>query len=270
MNIVVLVKEVPDMERVQFDRERGVINRASAEAEINPFDRNALQAAVNIRQQLARGGKACTITALTMGPSKAEKTLRDVYARGADRCVLLTDRKFGGADTLATSHTLAAAVRSLKAYDLILCGEKTVDGDTAQVGPEVAEFLEIPHCCYVEKIECGSDAVEVTTAELCGSGQVRRMEYPALISVTKNIAAPTLPTLKRKLESLQADITVRSFSDISSWVEEARIGGKGSPTRVAKIEIPREEVRESKAYDTYGEFAPVFQKIARELAEWSK
>lgn len=264
MDIVVFIKEVPDMERVQFDRERGVVNRASAEGEINPFDRNALQAAVNIKRMRMESGESCTITALTMGPPRAERTLRDAYARGADRCVLLSDRRFGGADTLATSHTLKAAIRRLGQYDLILCGEKTVDGDTAQVGPEVAELLHIPHCCYAEHIDCGAEFLTVTAAGICGRRQVRRLWYPALVSVTKDIAAPELPAFKRKLESLTADVGLWTYDDLSEWVEEAQVGAKGSPTRVAKIEIPRQEAKESRICGDYAAFSPLFIKAAQE------
>lgn len=244
MKIVVLVKEVPDMERVRFDSERGVVDRSSANTEINPFDLNALQAAVDIRKEL--GGE---ITVLTMGPPGAEKSLRDSYARGGDKGVLLSDRKFGGADTLATSGTLAAAIKKIGDYDLIICGEKSVDGDTAQVGPEVAEFLELPHACYVEKVDFISRSeIHVTIEDLCGSKQERVMYLPALISVTKNINYPELPILKRKIESLKIDIKKYSLDDIKGYITEGETGGKGSPTRVVKIEIPGERIKESKIY----------------------
>lgn len=264
VHLIVLIKEVPDMEQVKFDSERGTINRASAKAEINPFDRNALQAAVNLKKELLEQGRACHITALTMGPQKAEETLRDVYARGADRCILLTDRRFGGADTLATSRTLAAAIHNLGEYDVVLCGEKTVDGDTAQVGPEVAELLGIPHCCYAESLSISEEYLEVTTGEICGSGQVRQMNRPALVSVTKNIATPVLPTLKRKLESRKAEMIAWSYEEIAGWVEETDIGSKGSPTKVAKIEVPKEETRTCTVFDHYSSFSPIWRQTIRE------
>lgn len=261
MQIIVLVKEVPDMERVRFDSERGVIDRTSAEAEINPFDRNALQAAVNLKQQLTEVGEDCVITALTMGLPKAEHTLRDVYARGADRCVLLTDRAFGGADTLATSHALAAAIHALGGCDLILCGEKTVDGDTAQVGPEVAQLLDLPHSCYVDEIVPVGGEIEVRVGELCGCVQLRRMTLPALVSVSKNIAAPQLPTLKRKLESLRAPVETLDFAALSDYLQPEVVGVKGSPTRVAKIEIPPQESKNAEIFDDYSAFAPLLGSV---------
>ena len=127
MKILVLLKEVPDMEKVRFDSQRGVVDRSSAPAELNPFDESALQAALDLKRKTG-----AHVTVLTMGPPRAELTLQDACARGADAGILLTDRAFGGADTFATSRTLAAAIATLD-YDLILCGEKSVDGDTAQV-----------------------------------------------------------------------------------------------------------------------------------------
>lgn len=244
MNIVVLVKEVPDMNRVKFDREKGIVDRSSAEAEINPFDMNALQAAVDIKKRIG-----AEVTVLTMGPPKAEKSLKDAYARGADRGVLLTDRKFGGADTCATSYTLASGIKKIENYDLIICGEKSVDGDTAQVGAEVAEFLDIPHAYHVDKIrEINMDSVEVITDKICGYNQIRRMKLPALISVTKNINHPELPTVDRKLESLDVEIECFGLSNLEEYMSEENAGFKGSPTKVVKIKIPKEETRMSRIF----------------------
>ena len=244
MNIIVLIKEVPDMDRVRFDKEKGVVDRSSAEAEINPFDMNALQAAVDLKNEYN-----VKITVVTMGPPKSERSLRDAYARGADECVLLTDRKFGGSDTFATSVTLAAAIQKIKEYDLIICGEKSVDGDTAHVGAEVAEILNIPHAYYVEKINnINEKEMEVNASNTGGSKQIRRMELPALIGVTKDINIPKLPTVKRKLESLDIKIEKLEMKDLLDYMTEEDAGFKGSPTKVSKIEIPKEAFRESRIY----------------------
>lgn len=244
MNIVVLVKEVPDMDRVKFDTERGVVDRSSAEAEINPFDMHALQAAVDLKHEYG-----ARVTVITMGPPKAEKSLRDAYARGADSCVLLTDRKFGGSDTCATSRILASAIKSIKAYDLIICGEKSVDGDTAQVGAEVAEFLDVPHAYYVEKVTGINEAeIEVISSKICGSKQVRKMKLPALISVNKDINMPKLPTLRRKLESLDIKIERLGMEDLADYITEESTGIKGSPTKVSRIEVPGAAAREGRIY----------------------
>jgi len=243
MNILVLIKEVPDMEKVRFDSDSGRVDRSSAAAELNPFDENALQAALDIKD----GRDDIVVTALTMGPLGAAKSLKDAYARGADQGVLLTDRNFGGADTYATAETLAAAIVKLGGYDLILCGEKSVDGDTAQVGAEVAEVLNLPHAYYVEEIlQLTENKVQVVIENLCGQKQYRTMELPALLSVTKNISRPKLPVLDRKLESLEIELQTLSLRDLD--ISEAEVGLRGSPTKVSKIVIPEEAKKEGSLY----------------------
>lgn len=261
-HIFVLIKEVPDMTRVKFDSEKGTVNRNSADAEMNPFDLNALQAAVDLKQICG-----CQVTAVIMGPPKAEKSLKDAFARGADRCVLVTDAKFGGSDTLATSRTLAAAVKKMGKPDLILCGEKSVDGDTAQVGAEVAERMGIPHSYYVEEI-CGMSEKEVTVRveDLSGKKQERVMTLPALLSVTKNINFPQMPTLKRKLESLDAEIIRLKLADLEGLLTEEETGFKGSPTKVLKIEVPSLKTRDSKIFrESYGEFSAAIRGAIKEV-----
>jgi len=236
-----MIKEVPDMERVRFDRERGVVDRVSASAEINPFDLYALQAAVDLRDRY--GGR---VTAISMGPPRCVESLRDAWARGADACICVTDRRFGGADTLATSRTLAAAIAQLD-YDLILCGEKSVDGDTAQVGAQVAEHLDIPHSYYVEHVmDIVDGIISLTTADICGAKQSRKMKLPALVSVSRQISVPLLPTLQRKLESIDIDVQKFDLDDLS--LSETDVGSKGSPTRVSKIVVPETIGRDSKIF----------------------
>lgn len=242
MKILVLLKEVPDMEKVKFDSARGVVDRSSAPAEINPFDESALQAALALKQTCD-----AQVTVMTMGPPRAERSLQDAYARGADAMVLLTDRAFGGSDTIATSRTLAAAIKTGH-YDLILCGEKSVDGDTAQVGAETAQLLGIPHACYVDRIfACDGQTVRVRIENLCGNQQVRTMTLPALVSVTKNIRKLQLPTVARKLESLQVHAVKLGLADLPDLKKEDT-GFAGSPTKVAKIEVPKAVMRGSKIY----------------------
>lgn len=262
MDIFVLIKEVPDMAKVKFDSERGTVNRSSADAEMNPFDLNALQAAVDLKERYG-----CRVTAIIMGPPKAEASLKDAFARGADRCVLVTDVKFGGSDTLATSRTLAAAVKKTGAPSLILCGEKSVDGDTAQVGAEVAELMEIPHSYYVEKIQDLSEKeVRVTVEDLGGKKQERAMSLPALLSVTKNINFPQMPTLKRKLESLDTEIAVLRLADLQGMLTEEETGFKGSPTQVLKIEVPKMKTRDSKVFrEGYDEFRDAIRQTIEDV-----
>lgn len=242
MRILVLVKEVPDMEKVRFDSERGVVDRSSAPAEINPFDESALQAALDLKERCG-----AQVTVVTMGPTRAVKTLQDAYARGADNGILITDRAFGGSDTIATSRTLAAAIAE-EEYDLILCGEKSVDGDTAQVGAETAQLLHIPHAYYVDSIEeVREGQVRVSIENLCGSRQIRTMQTPALIGVTKNIGKLKLPTVARKLESLTVEVKTVGLADLQGLSREDT-GFNGSPTKVAKIEVPKAVERESVIY----------------------
>ncbi|MBP1926970.1 electron transfer flavoprotein beta subunit [Sedimentibacter acidaminivorans] len=257
MDILVLIKEVPDMQKVKFDSEKGVVNRSSAESEINPFDMNALQTAIDLKRKYN-----ATVTVLTMGPPSAEKSLRDAFARGCDHLVLMTDRKFGGSDTYATAKTLASGIKYLEKYDLIVCGEKSVDGDTAQVGAEVAEFLNIPHSYYVEKINNINELeVEVVVESLSSSKQVRKMKLPALIGVTKNINIPKLPTVNRKLESLEVDVKKISLDDLSEYISEIDTGFKGSPTKVSKIIIPHPLERTSQIFkDDYISFKEAIKK----------
>ena len=262
MKILVLIKEVPDMEKVRFDSERGGVDRAKAPAEINPFDENALQIAIELKKKFAD----CEVTALTMGPPRAEESLKMAYARGADRCVLLTDRAVGGSDTKATASALSSVIRKLGGFDLIVCGEKSVDGDTAQVGAEVAEMLDIPHCYYAEKIlDIADDHIDVRIAELWGKYQNRRLRFPALVGVTKNIIKPKLPTVKRRLESLTVEVEKLGLADLEGFVTAEEVGFKGSPTRVAKVVVPPEQKRSTELFRGDDKaFMDKFREVLRE------
>lgn len=241
MNIVVLIKQVPDMEKVKFDSERGVVDRKSAGTEINPFDMNALETAVQIGEKINS-----SVIALTMGPPSAEKALKESIARGANDGILLSDRKFGGADTKATSLVLANGIKKIGNFDLVICGEKSVDGDTGQVGAETAEFLKIPHAYYVDEIlEINEESIKVISS-ICGSRYVKKIKLPALISVTKDINTPRLPSLKNKMMARKAEITTWTMDDLSDLINSEIVGIKGSPTRVKKIEVPAVVKREGK------------------------
>ena len=243
LKIVVLVKQVPDIEKVKFDAEKRKIDRTSASAETNPFDLNALEAAFQIKEKL--GGE---ITAITMGPSQAESTLRDALARGADRVILLRDRKFAGADTLATSYTLASAIKKIGHFDLIICGEKTVDGDTGQVGPEVAEHLSIPHVAYVFGIKRLSKEKITVESDVEGDYYLVELRFPALITVTKDINQPRLPSLREKLEARKQEIETWNADDLTDVADVSRFGVSGSPTMVARITFPSEKGRKGKIF----------------------
>lgn len=243
MEIIVLVKQVPDMEKVRFDREKGTIDRSSASAEINPFDLNALEAAIQIGEKTN-----AHITALTMGPPQAEEVLREAIARGANKGILLTDMKFGGSDVKATSRILSAAIEKIGEYDLIIAGIQTVDGDTGQVGPETAGYLGIPHISNVETIKNYSEkGIEVISSVWEGR-YLKKGNYPIMITVTKDVNIPRLPTFKNKMNARKAEITKWSYEDLRDFVSETKIGVKGSPTKVRKIMVPSQSVREGRLY----------------------
>jgi electron transfer flavoprotein beta subunit len=238
LNIIVLIKQVPEIDEVKFDLEKGRLDRRSASAVINPFDLNALEAAVQIKEKMEG-----TVTALSMGPKKTERSLRDAIARGADKAVLLTDASFSGADTLATSYTLASAIKKLDAFDLIICGEKTIDGDTAQVGPEVAELLGIPHVAYVEEIRKVEEERIMVESKMGKNHYFIEIDFPGLITTTKDVNTPRLPKLRDKLKSRNAEIPKWGAKDLSEVSRPECFGLSGSPTWVAKTYAPLSEKR---------------------------
>jgi electron transfer flavoprotein beta subunit len=249
LRIVVPIKQVPDMKQVKFDTEKAKVDRSSADVEINPFDLYALETAVQLKAKL--GG---AVTAISMGPRRAESALRDALARGADTAVLLEDKNFAGADTLATSYTLASAIKKLGKFDLIVCGEKTVDGDTGQVGPELAEHLNIPHLAYVsELVDVGQKLVVVCDME--GEAYTVEAGFPVLITVTKDVNAPRLPTFRDKAKARQAEVAIWDAEELSAIADPGRFGARGSPTRVQKVFIPSEEGRKGKIFRNPGDEA---------------
>ncbi|MGM0401790.1 MAG: electron transfer flavoprotein subunit beta/FixA family protein [Chloroflexota bacterium] len=239
LGIVVLIKQVPEMEQVQFDVESGTLDRSSAGVEINPFDLNALEQAVRIKEEC--GGE---VTAISMGPSRAESALREALARGADRAILLSDRAFAGADTWATSLTLSTAIKKLDGFDLIICGEKTVDSDTGQVGAAVAEFLSIPHVAYVTEVRNADQDGLTVAQDIWGGIYLKKLQFPGLITVTKDINEPRLPTLQDKLKSRNAPIEMWDMDDFSDTLAPDDVGLRGSPTKLRKV---TDIVPESKA-----------------------
>ena len=189
MKIIVCMKQVPATSQVEIDPETGAMKRLSADTRTNPYDLFALETALQIKEKT--GG---TVVVLTMGPGQAEAMMKDAYTMGADEAVILSDRKFAGADVLATSYTLAQGIHVLGSADLIICGRQTTDGDTAQVGPAIAEHLGIPHCAWVSEIlRVDSDSIEVRQ-DLVSVSQISRMHFPCLITVDKDMFVPRLPS----------------------------------------------------------------------------
>ncbi len=231
MDILVCIKQVPDTAEVRINPETNTLIREGVPSIINPYDLHALEAALQIREKT--GGK---VTAVTMGPPQAEEALREAVSMGVDEVRLISDRAFAGADTWATSYALYKALDKL-GFDIILCGKQAIDGDTAQVGPEVAEFLNIPHISYVRKIEDVSGS-GIRVQRLMDEGyDVVESPLPVLLTVVKEINTPRLPSLKGKMAAKKAVITKMDLAAIGA--EEENVGLKGSPTQVRNIFAPQ-------------------------------
>lgn len=231
MNIIVCVKQVPSSNEVRLDPVTNTIVRDGRAAVINPFDSHALEAALCLRERL--GG---TVSVLSMGIPACGTMLRDCIARGADCAMLLTDRTFAGADTLATSYALSLGAKKLAPFDLILCGRMAVDGDTAQIGPELAERLDIPHVTDVFDIEPGQDCLFVRRETDDGVERLR-VPLPALLTVTRELGNPRLPSITGVLHGEQSEVTVLSAQDANADPDQC--GLSGSPTQVTRTFVPQ-------------------------------
>jgi electron transfer flavoprotein beta subunit len=232
MNIIVCIKQVPGTTQVDIDPETGVLKRDGVSAKMNPYDLYALEAALRIKKQLG-----ARVTALTMGPSQAQAVIREAYMMGADEGYILSDRKFAGSDVLATSYTLAGGIRKIGSYDLIICGKQTTDGDTAQVGPAIAEHLLIPHVAWVRSIESVDETGIVVEQNMEDSLEAVRLKFPCLISVEKDIYTPRLPSYLNLLRTKDRPVAVMGLSDLSDRSEKS-YGLSGSPTQVERVFQP--------------------------------
>ena len=230
MNIAVCIKQVPDTAEVKINPETGTLIREGVPSIINPYDMHALEAALQIKEQ--KDGK---ITAVTMGPPQADAALREAISMGIDEGVLLSDRAFAGSDTWATSYTLTMAMKKINP-DIILCGKQAIDGDTAQVGPELAEMLDIPHVAYVRKIEEITDS-SIRVQRLMDDGyDVVEASLPVLLTVVRELNEPRLPSLRGKMAAKKAEIITWTAADIGAIEENT--GLSGSPTEVKNIFAP--------------------------------
>lgn len=231
MNILVCIKQVPDAKDVKLDPETNTLAREGVESIMNPFDRHALEEAVRIKEE--HGGE---VTALSMGPPQAEAVLREAISCGADHGVLVSDRGFAGADTWATSYTLAQAAKTLGEFDLILCGKQAIDGDTAQVGPGLAARMDIPYVTCVQKTRSLADNNVVVERMMDDGYDVLQVSLPALLTVVKDINDPRVASLKGKMKAKKAAIKTLSADDINA--EKQYIGLAGSPTQVVNVFAP--------------------------------
>ncbi len=233
MEIIVCVKQVPDTNEVKIDPKTGTLIREGIPSIINPEDKVALEAALNLKAEY--GG---TVTVLSMGPRQAEVALKEALAMGADQAILVSDRAFAGADTLATSYTLAKAIEKIGKFDLIFCGRQAIDGDTAQVGPEIAEQLGIPQVTYVKEIKMEGEVLEVKKALEDGYAVVET-SLPALLTVISDLNEPRYPSIKGIVDAYKNEIISWTAEDL--LVEKSRLGLDGSPTQVVKTFTPTSE-----------------------------
>ncbi len=233
MKIVVCIKEVPATTKVKINPETNTLMREGVESIINPYDVYALEEGVCVKERLGGG----SVVALSMGPPQVERSLKEAISLGADEAILLSDRAFAGSDTLATSYTLAMALDKIGDVGLVICGKQAIDGDTAQVGPEMSEKLDIPFVACVRKILEITEEKAIVERMTDDGYDVIELPLPAVITVVKDINTPRIAGLKGKMRAKKARITVWTATDINA--DEERIGLTGSTTKVTKVFAPQ-------------------------------
>jgi len=232
LEIMIPIKQVPETSNVKMDKDTGTMIREGVVSVINPLDLYAIETGIQLKEKF--GGK---VTVCTMGPQSAVKALKEAIAMGCDEGFLISDKKFAGADTWATSYTISEAIKKLGSYDLVIAGERATDGDTGQVGPGIAAWLGLPLATYVSKIDNVTDESIVVERLVEDGYQILQMPLPALLTVVKEISNPRLPTLRGKKKARACQLQVMSAADLQ--LNDACIGLKGSPTRVIKIGYPK-------------------------------
>ena len=240
MNIAVCIKQVPGTSQVEIDPVTGVLKRDGVESKMNPYDLYALETALRFKQEYG-----ATVTAVTMGPPQAKEVIREAFMMGVDNGVILSDRRFGGADVLATSYTISQGLRAAGDFDLIICGKQTTDGDTAQVGAEVSEYLGIPNVANVLSVDDVKDGKVYVTASLDEKVVKMSVKLPCLISVDGDINSPRLPSYKAKKALTGDEVKFLSFADFGDQNAD-HYGLTGSATQVERI-FPPEKKKERAA-----------------------
>jgi electron transfer flavoprotein beta subunit len=259
VNIVVCIKQVPGTTKVKINPETGTLIREGIEAVVNPFDEYAIEEALRIKERV--GG---CVKVITMGPPQADEALKAAIALGADESFLITDRAFAGSDTWATSYTVAKGIQALGPVNLIICGKQAIDGDTAQVGPGIAEMLGIPFVAWVRKVEEVSENM-VRVERMMESGyEVVEMPLPGLITVVKEINVPRLASLKGKMRAKKTTPTVLNAQALK--VDEKKIGLTGSPTQVLRSFVPQRTISGEKVS---GDLAMLVEKIKSTILDLS-
>lgn len=232
VRIAVLIKQVPDSDDVRMDEETGTMIREGIGAIINPLDLHALQAALELRSY--RGG---SVVAISMGPSQADAALRETIALGADEVIFLSDRHFAASDTWATARTIVAAIEKSGPYDIILAGEKATDGETGQVGPEVAAMLDIPCSTYVSGLEISDDRSVLVRRTVEDGIERQKLPLPCLLTVLRDLNEPAMPTLAGKKRARKAKMPIHDLEVLN--LSPSETGLSGSPTRVVRIFYPQ-------------------------------
>ena len=239
MNILVCIKQVPDTTVIKIDPIKNTLIRDGVPSIVNPFDGYALEAAARIKDK----SPDTKIVVMSMGPEQAKNALKECLAIAADKAYLITDRAFGGSDTLATSYILSCAIRKVEEiegkFDAIFCGKQAIDGDTAQVGPEIAEHLDYPQVTYSLEAELDGNTLKVRK-EVDGGVDIVAVKLPCVATFTKPAWDPRLPHIKRKLAANRAEIPSLTAADLTT-IDVNKAGLKGSPTKVKKTFVPQKK-----------------------------
>lgn len=226
MNIIVCIKQVPNTTEIKLDPIKGTLIRDGVQSIMNPDDKCGLELALQLKDNFT-----ANVIVITMGPPQADDILREAYAMGVDRAILLTDRKFAGADTLATSNALAAAIKMLD-YDLVICGRQAIDGDTAQVGPQIAEHLDIPQVSYVENLQFNGEKSFIVRKYLEDGYQTLAIDTPCLFTAISVEPKPRYMTVEGIINAYNKEVEIWTVDNIN--VDETKLGLLGSPTKVKK------------------------------------
>jgi electron transfer flavoprotein beta subunit len=256
VRIVACIKQVPETTEVRVDPKTNALIREGVKSVINPFDENAVEAALQLRE--AHGGE---VIAISMGPPQAEEALRHALAMGADQAILLTDPAFRGGDTLATSYTLAAAVRKLGEVDLIVCGKQAIDGDTGQVGPGLAERLGLPQVTFAIGLEISDHRLRARRV-LDDFFEIVEVRLPAVVTVVKQINEPRYPSMRNVLKAKRAEVAKWSVAELEA--DTSQTGFDGSPTTVIKVWPPE---RRSGGRRLEGPVEEVVDTLAKAIKE---
>lgn len=259
MNILVCIKQVPGSSNINIDPQTGNLIRSGVDSKLNPYDLYALEAALQLAEQ-----KSGRVFVLTMGPPQAQAVVAEAVYMGAERGFVVSDQCFAGADVLATSYTLSQAVKSLDRFDLIVCGKQTTDGDTAQVGAELAEFLQLPYAGNVLAVEESTDTHITVRINLDYNIIRQRLPLPCLISTESDINTPRLPSYKRKKQYSDLPILFMSLQDFEDK-NPGNYGMDGSPTQVERIFSPEKNSKKKMLSGEDGQLSEQLFSLLEEM-----